>query len=218
MSQFKYLKKIVTGILIAGLLIVIYFMIFKDFNDTDSNENIVTLENLIEENPQNLTEEKSGSDDKELRIEEAADEIVEVVIDIKGAVKTPGVFSLKSSDRIIDAVNAAGGVLENADTKHINFAQILNDEMYIYIPENGENIPEIIETEESLQDKTSLVNINQADETDFLVLDGIGPSKAAAIINYRDEHGLFKTVEDLLNVSGIGKKTFDRIKTAVTID
>ncbi|MDN6327451.1 MAG: helix-hairpin-helix domain-containing protein [Alkalibacterium sp.] len=181
-------------------------------------DDVVTLETLVEDGAEDGVKEKQNDIENKLDIEEAPSISSEVVIDIKGAVKKPGVFSLETTERVIDAVDAAGGVLENADTKHINFAQMLEDEMYIYIPEIGEEISQTVDLETKNQIKGEMININHADENDFATLDGIGPSKAAAIIDYRDENGSFKTIEDLLNVTGIGEKTFDKIKERLKVN
>ncbi|MDZ7834133.1 MAG: helix-hairpin-helix domain-containing protein [Alkalibacterium sp.] len=103
-------------------------------------------------------------------------------------------------------LSAAGGLADKADTKHINFAQLLEDEMYIYIPLEGED-PAGHDGLKELTSKEAKVNINRADESELLKLTGIGPSKASAVIKYREENGPFEAIEDIMNVSGIGEKT-----------
>ncbi|MDN6194593.1 MAG: helix-hairpin-helix domain-containing protein, partial [Alkalibacterium sp.] len=218
MNQIKYIKEIGLGVLFFSVLLILYFSFLKNSENTDHMDDVVTLETLVEDGAEDGVKEKQNDIENKLDIEEAPSISSEVVIDIKGAVKKPGVFSLETTERVIDAVDAAGGVLENADTKHINFAQMLEDEMYIYIPEIGEEISQTVDLETKNQIKGEMININHADENDFATLDGIGPSKAAAIIDYRDENGSFKTIEDLLNVTGIGEKTFDKIKERLKVN
>ncbi|NLY79783.1 MAG: comEA protein [Lysinibacillus sp.] len=145
-----------------------------------------------------------------------------VIVDVKGAVHFPGVYELSSDDRIIDAIQMAGGYLEDADTKYINHAQKLQDEMVIYIPKKGESFEEppsaqFITQVSSTSKQDNKVNINTADESELTTLSGIGPSKAKAIIQYREEYGPYKTIEELKNVSGIGEKTFEKLKDSITV-
>src|SRR5690625_2610054 len=129
-----------------------------------------------------------------------------VVIDVKGEVKNPGVYEITSQSRVNDVILKAGGLTEQADEQQVNLAEIVYDEMVIFIPAIGD------ESERSvIQGLSDKVHVNRATVTELETLSGIGPAKAAAIINYRDEHGPFQSVEDLLNVPGIGQKTLDNI-------
>lgn len=143
-----------------------------------------------------------------------------VVVDVKGQVKTPGVYTLPVGSRILDAVQIAGGLLPSADDQTLNLATKLLDEMVIYVSYIGEtNVPVMISNKQELSDPTSiLVNINTADETKLMSLSGIGPSKAKAIVTYREENGLFKTIEDIKKVSGIGLQTFDKLKDDIAVN
>lgn len=144
-----------------------------------------------------------------------------VVVDIKGQVVSPGVYTLPVESRVIDAITLAGGLLPNAEGRVLNLASKLTDEMVIYVPEVGET-PLVIETiqpvETSPSQDQSLVNINTADETQLMTLDGIGPSKAKAILAYRNEHGQFNTIEDLKSVTGIGDRTFENLKDFISVN
>jgi len=166
---------------------------------------------------------------KQHEIEEPVDEAViqQVFVDIKGAVMYPGVYELQPDQRIIDAVQLAGGYTQDADTQLINHAQKVQDEMVIYIPVKGEKLDEItsniltMPTSGTSQGdngmKDQKVNLNKADEATLTTLTGIGPSKAQSIISYREENGDFKTIEDLKKVSGIGEKTFEKLKDFITV-
>lgn len=145
-----------------------------------------------------------------------------MLVDVKGAVKHPGLYSLQEGDRLFDAVEKAGGYTDEADTRMLNHAQKLADETVIYVPVHGEE-PPVFETAAAgtgpaSEAKSALVNINTADEAGFQTLPGIGPSKAAAIVQYREENGAFTEPAALKNVSGIGEKTFEKLQSFITIN
>lgn len=142
-----------------------------------------------------------------------------VLVDVKGQVKFPGVYELTAEDRVIDAIRLAGGYTDVAETTMINHAQRLQDEMVIYIPQKGEDM-DIVSIGVSITTGTSSsnsgkININKADEIQLQTLPGVGPAKAQAIIAYRSEVGKFQTIEELKKVSGIGEKSFERLKDLI---
>lgn len=142
------------------------------------------------------------------------------IVDVKGAVMRPGVYTLEEGDRLIDAIDAAGGYLAEADTRLVNHALKLSDEMLIYIPVEGEEPLEesmVIHSAESSSDQGGKINLNTASESELTTLTGIGPAKAAAIIQYREDEGLFQSPEELMKISGIGQKTFEKLESAITV-
>lgn len=144
-----------------------------------------------------------------------------IYVDIKGAVKVPGIYQLKNQQRIWDALALAGGVSEEADTTQVNYAQKVKDQMIIYVPKKGESEPQSLETlQESApaqQNQEEKINLNTATEAELQTISGIGAKKAQEIIRFRDEQGPFKTVEELKNVPGIGEKTVERLKDMLTV-
>lgn len=172
---------------------------------------------------------------------EETDEIIEdtfetIFIDIKGEVVNPGVYEIQLGDRVIDAVQMAGGFTNEATTDNVNLSKKLKDETVIIIPsylKDYENVTikndyeidsndDIVQTEENENDEkiessSSLVNINTASVVELMSLDGIGETKAKAIIEYRDTSGGFKSIEDIKNVSGIGESTYENIKNNITV-
>lgn len=144
-----------------------------------------------------------------------------IYVDIKGAVKVPGIYQLKNQQRIWDALALAGGVSEEADTTQVNYAQKVKDQMIIYVPKKGESVPQSLETlQESApaqQNQEEKINLNTATEAELQTISGIGAKKAQEIIRFRDEQGPFKTVEELKNVPGIGEKTVERLKDMLTV-
>ena len=145
-----------------------------------------------------------------------------VTVDVKGAVKKPGVYQLKSSSRVHDALLKAGGMTDEADLKSINQAQKLVDEAVVYVAKVGENVVDVTTNTNAStatsQAKAGLVNLNTATEADFQTISGIGQKRAQDIIAYREANGKFKSVDDLKNVTGIGAKTLEKLKEYVTVD
>ncbi|MBO0602459.1 helix-hairpin-helix domain-containing protein [Sporosarcina sp. E16_3] len=144
-----------------------------------------------------------------------------IVVDVKGAVRHPGVYAMQDGDRLIDAINAAGGYLPNADSRMLNHAMKLADEFVVYVPVDGEEVLAISFTPvsgTSTPQDDGKVNINTADETELMTIPGIGPSKAAAIVQYRTDKGSFKSPESLMEVSGIGEKTFEKLEPKITVN
>lgn len=144
---------------------------------------------------------------------------VSIIVDVGGAVKTPQVVELKENSRVADAISAAGGLTEQADTAGINQAAFLTDGEKVYIPEKGESgtiisgITSAVGSEVTQQK----ININTATSEELQTLDGIGPVTAEKILTYRDRNGAFQNIEDLKNVDGIGDKTFENLKEHITI-
>lgn len=196
--------------LIPSILVISGLLFYFYFSNSDSSH---PQEELIE----------TIQPIEEINLIESAEEAVQqqVFVDIKGAVMYPGVYELQSDQRIIDAVQLAGGYMENADTQYVNHAQKVQDEMVIYIPIKGEQLGDVstnllmLPTES--QNKEQKININLADVETLTTLPGIGPSKAQSILSYREENGRFSTIDDLRNVSGIGDKTFEKLKDSITV-
>lgn len=210
-------KKIISIIIAIIILIVIgiYFII----NNFEKNENEFEISNIeFEENKiENINAE----------IEEKS----QIIVHIAGEILNPGVISLDEGARIIDAINKAGGLTNEADLSKVNLAYILEDAQKIYIPNVNEK--EIIEnmsseivksgsTQENSNTGEKLkngekININTATQKELQKLTGIGESIALRIINYRKENGKFNTIEDIKNVSGIGESKFNKIKNDIIV-
>lgn len=136
-----------------------------------------------------------------------------VMIDLKGEVKRPGVYELPQNARVKDAIEEAGGFTVEADEWSVNLAQKVMDEMVIFVPRKMDGMDaESLST--SMEGK---VRINYATQEEIETLNGIGPKKAQAIIQFREENGFFQTIDDLLQVQGIGEKTLEKIKDQIQI-
>lgn len=142
----------------------------------------------------------------------------DIFVHIEGAVAKPGVYKLEGEVRIYEAVEAAGGLTEEADTTKINMAVKLADEAFVYIPAKGEEALEgIVTSQLTSAPQEGKININTADGKTLERLKGIGEVLAARIIEYRDTYGPFKNIEDIKNVSGIGESKFNSIKDDITV-
>ena len=163
------------------------------------------------------SKEKDGSEKKNT---EKVDED-EIIVDVKGAVKKPGIYKLSSKNRVSDAVASAGGFTEEAERKGINLAKKLQDEAEVYVPLRGEaDTNHLLENTGNTNKtaKKAKININTADLTELQQLSGVGAKKAQDILDYRSENGSFQTVEELSKVSGFGPKTLEKLKEAITVD
>lgn len=141
-----------------------------------------------------------------------------IMVDIKGAVNRPGVYEMFDNARLLDVIEKAGGFSEDADSRTVNLAQILTDQMMIYIPAEGEEISEKIQvTLTSEIESTKRININTADSIELTQLNGIGEARANSIIEYREENGRFKSIEEIKNVSGIGDSIFEGFKDEIVV-
>ena len=167
-----------------------------------------------------------------------------VYVHVCGAVKQPGVYALEPESRVYEAVMAAGGFTEEADEDYVNQAQPISDGVKLQIPTReevatgsvestaagitggsvestaagitgGGNVPATAEPE-ILQD--GRIDINTATEAQLCGIPGIGATRAAAIAAYRQEHGRFDRIEDIMKVNGIKEGTFEKIKDAIKVD
>lgn len=201
-----------------GIAIVIYIFFLQDSESNASIETIDSISTLAAIQP---------LETQETLIEEPPAVVQSVIVDVKGAVNYPGVYTLTEQQRIVDAIEIAGGYTEMANPALINHAQKLQDEMVIYIPKVGEEVTE--QTQQLVQvaqtnassgtgsSSSGKVNLNKATEAELTTLPGVGPSKAGAIMKYRTDQGAFQTVEDLKKVTGIGEKTFEQLKDLIDV-
>lgn len=223
----KLILSIIGMFVIAGLS----FVYIRNTNKELKESEVYDLE----------VEEKKTNN---LDIEEA---IKYITVDIKGEVKSPGVYKIEEGKRVVDAINASGGLTKKAVTKYINLSKVLKDEDVIIINniselkkiEDKKNIEEIkinnksnisvkesdVITndksdivKESDSNKNTIVNINTCTLEELLNINGIGESKAKSIIEYRENVGLFTSKEDIMKVSGIGNSLYDKIKDYITTE
>ncbi|WP_440895905.1 helix-hairpin-helix domain-containing protein [Amphibacillus sp. Q70] len=136
-----------------------------------------------------------------------------IYVDIKGEVYHPGVYLVDPDDRVIDVIETAGGFTDGADEKQINLAEKVYDEMVIFVLSESEDEDLMVHSDSS-HDK---IRINHATQAELEQLPGIGATKALAIIQYREENGPFKELEDLQNISGFGAKTIENLAEYIIV-
>lgn len=220
--HYRYRKQIIIGVIALIIILGTSYSVWTH-KEEDKKEKIT---------PITIKKEKK----------EEKTEIVEEVlykVDIKGEINAPGIYTLPSTSRVIDVIEASGGLTENADTSVINLSKKITDEMVIiiYSKEQVKNFEETIKLEKIVQEKckepdeNSLkndscissneqnigkVNINTASKEELMSLNGIGESKADSIIQYREQTP-FQAIEDLLNIPGIGENIFAQIKENIIV-
>lgn len=166
-----------------------------------------------------LTPESSQKETEVLPLPEKKEKETKVLfIHVAGTVKSPGVYKLKEGSRVFDAINAAGGYALNADLNALNLATPLTDGERVYVPALGEVPQQASSLPGRVSSSTSKININTADAQQLESLPGIGPVFAQRIIDYRTSQGRFSNIEDIKNVSGIGKKRFEQLKDLITVN
>ena len=194
-------------IIIIGLASLIMITIFY-LNQSTSSIDSVSLDSYVE-NECEVTEIEE--------IESAEEEVNHYIVDVKGQVKFPGVYEVEEHLRVHDVIQLAGGFLEMANETAINLAQKISDEMVIYVPHLDEEINNTSTDAWSPSQDEKKVSLNQATTGELETLPGIGPSKAAAIIKYREEVGAFQSIDELTNVSGIGEKTLEKLRDSLDL-
>lgn len=226
----KIVRKIIYPITIFLIILTIIGVLItkKNLNNNKYND----IEIVKEQDSLNLE-----------NLKEIEEEKIKLNVDIKGAIKKPGVYKIDSNLTVNDVINIAGGLTENADTSVTNLAKKITDEMVIIIYTKEEvkksnivdTVVKVVEKEcvcpniqndgclnteikENITNKENeeLVNINTATVEELQTITGIGESKAKSIIEYRKTNGNFKTIEDIKNVEGIGEKLYESIKIYIT--
>lgn len=221
-------KKIVKVSIAIGLIglvcLVCYFFSYNSKStgislSDDSEERVV--ETIDSEGTDGIQESSLdlGNSEEAMTFVEQED----IAVHVCGQVKNPGVYTLAKGARISDAITAAGGLTKEAAGDFINQAQKLEDEQQVYVPseEEAKESPKEVQQEtnnDSHSENKGLININQATREELMTLPGIGEAKADMIINYREEHGRFATIEEIKNISGIKDGVFNKICDLITTD
>ena len=165
---------------------------------------------------------KDSSSEKEIKKEEKEESPEQdlITVDVKGAVKSPGIYDLPVGSRVHDVVHKAGGLTEEADSKSLNLAQKVSDEALVYVPTKGEEAAsqQAASGTTPSTSKEKKVNLNKASLEELKQVKGLGGKRAQDIIDHREANGKFKSVDELKKVSGIGAKTIEKLKDYVTVD
>ena len=207
MIQIKKMKWWLIGIGVV-IVLVSYFL----------SQSAMTADSQIVSS-QSLAKSKSHTSNRKKSVNRRSNL---VTCDISGAVQHEGVYTLKSGMRLNDLIIAAGGTTKRAQLKSVNRAVLLKDQAKFYIPYLGEKVAAIPSSEgteisSASSENDEKVHLNQASSNDLQKLNGIGVKKAEQIIQYRQQNGPFKSIEDLTNVTGIGEKTFAALKDQLAL-
>ncbi|RAN83596.1 helix-hairpin-helix domain-containing protein [Bacillus sp. SRB_331] len=188
-----------------GLVVIIGTLIFLFFWKTNqqTERSLITTEVQVKD-----VEKKSKP-----KVLDTKEQKKIIIIDVKGAVFKEGVYEMKEGDRVKEAVEKAGGLLPDADVKKVNLAQMVQDQMLLYVPNKNEPVQEGATFSKS----EGKVQINTASKEQLEKITGIGSRKAESILKYREEHGPFQKIEDLLEIDGIGAKSLEKIKDQIII-
>lgn len=144
----------------------------------------------------------------------------EVYVDVKGEVKHPGMYKLNSGSRVNDAIKQAEGFTKNADQSSINLAQNLSDEEVIVVDNyknHKENTQNSFSNASSNSSESGKIHLNSADTNELQKLDRVGAKTAQKIVDFRNENHGFKNIEEIKQVSGLGDKSYERLKDSVTL-
>ena len=247
MNNFSKKQKIIIGAIVCIIICLGLYYFYnsdEDFqiieNEANTEEKMENIANKITKEDINLGKIEENKENKEEILNNQVQE--KIIVHVSGAVVNEGIVELNEGSRVSDAIKGSGGLKEDANLKDINLAYKLEDGMKIYIPNNVEqkektnknNVIEdnskinkmeeyITRTEERqvnnvFNNENELkVNINTATQTELETLQGIGPSTALKIINYRKENGKFTSIEAIKEVSGIGDAKFESIKDFIEI-
>ena len=221
-KEFLLEKKIY---LIVGVILVVGFLGLKKGNRQESSP---AVENQM---MQSSSSSSTAASNVNATTSSSSSASKTVTCDISGAVKQQGVYTLKNGARLQELIEAAGGTTARAQLKAINRAILLKDQDKIHIPYKGEKVQPAATAGSAANNQSSgpannstdqgsggdKVNLNTANVTELQKLTGIGQKKAEQIIAYREQNGSFKKIEDLMQVSGIGEKTFASLKDQLAI-
>lgn len=221
----SYIKENMIKVVVITLLLFLYVgsfiyistKIIKTEKGSENETNVLAKEDLKEETNTETS-------------------VKEIVVDVKGSVKKPGVYKIKENSRVTDAIDAAGGLSKNANTRFINLSKLLSDGdvVVIYSNEEIEDVKKedkiVVETpciceevkndacyKEETANTNGKININTATINELMTLTGIGESKAKLIIEYRTQNGNFKDIKDIMKVKGISETLFSKFKENITI-
>ena len=199
------------GLLVGG------FFLLKPVPQTPVKETNLQAE-VAAVSKDSLSEKDLKKEEKEEKEEPVEQDLI--TVDVKGAVKSPGIYDLPVGSRVNDAVQKAGGLTEQADSKSLNLAQKVSDEALVYVPTKGEEAAsqQTGSGTASSMNKEKKINLNKASLEELKQVKGLGGKRAQDIIDHRESNGKFKSVDELKKVSGIGAKTIEKLKDYVTVD
>ena len=205
----KKIPSIIIMVIIIGVGLV------KVIENTNYNDEMYIVSESEDEKVELVDGEKTNHEEIEPPVKRK-----EIKIFISGEVNKPNVVTLDSDSRLLDAMDKVGGLKETADLNTINLAMKVEDGGHYIVPKKGESESQILNDKDKPSDNKLLnnkININTSTQEDLDTLPGIGEITAQKIIKYRDENGLFKSIEEIRNVNGIGEKKYEEIRELISI-
>lgn len=214
----KY-KKAKMAVLVLCILIsgICYTVSRLSFNQTKGIE-LSGLSEGAEESAGTVSLEKESEESKGSSFSDTQAEVsLPCYVHICGEVVFPGVYQLSEESRVFEAVEKAGGFTPQASPENLNMAERIRDGMKIVVLSREEAVTAAARALGDNGQKGSKINVNSASKEELMTLRGIGEAKAEDIIKYRDSHGGFKRIEDIMNISGIKDAAFQKIKDDITV-
>lgn len=196
----RFADGVILVLLVLLLLITATFFLRQGFGTDEAHFQLSQEGGAVRERPQEEVKEKR-----------------ELVVHISGAVQRPGVYYLEEGDRVLHVIQRGGGPSLDGDLHRLNLAAPLYDGQKIVVPVKGQEEQTVELLEGGGGGTTHRININTSSLKELETLPGVGPSRAQAILDYRQQEGPFSTREELMNVSGIGEKTFETLQELITL-
>ncbi|MCF6514889.1 hypothetical protein GSH19_01760 [Lactobacillus sp. S2-2] len=219
---YEYKNQILIGAIILLMFLILFLLFFISNDKQGTNDEYFS--SSLSSNSSEITNTKVETNE----VNESKDDN-KIYVDIKGAVKSPGMYEVTSQMRLSDTIELADGFNKSADVKHVNLSKKLVDQEVIYIPIRGEikgspndlnvtsNDTDNQQDSSNNKSDSTKVNLNSAEKSSLTTLNGIGDKKADQIIDFRKQNGPFNSVDDLKKVPGFGDKTVDNLREFVSV-
>ncbi|ALJ31721.1 hypothetical protein APS55_05685 [Apilactobacillus kunkeei] len=205
----EHAYKILIGLLLIAFSLGLVIILIMNQNSNDAN-NVATdysEQSSVVASSASSQSQSSASGD--------------LYIDVKGEVKHPGVYKIPSNSRVTDVIKEAGGFKADADEQNVNLAKVLNDQDVVVVNKKGaagsSSFASLNNTSTGNSANNVKVNLNTADLNELQKLDRVGEKKAQKIIDYRNQHNGFHSIDEIKQVSGFGDKTFERLKDSLEV-
>lgn len=234
----NYRGKILLGAIGIIICVIIGIVRLNGYGEeNEQGESDISSENLAVSTLERFpVEDNDPVESKEPEMEPVSVEPVPIMVHVCGSVVNPGVYTLKETDRVIDAVDMAGGFVEDAAEDYLNLAGVVVDGCRVYVPSKEEvekadalgdsaNLTDVFGVSDMSdmagitgnEESNSKVNLNSASKEQLMTLPGVGESKAEKIISYREQTGKFNKPEDIMNISGIKEAMYNKIKDLICV-
>ena len=204
----------------AALIIVVGLSILFFWIHGDSRTHVITEADAGSDETADIISDETDDSDEDVSASSVSETVA--YVDISGEVNKPGVYKVTSETRLFEVIEMAGGLTENADPDSLNRAEKVTDGQKVIVlsyeaAAESRSSSSSSSSYSSSSDNSDKININTADSSELQTIPGIGPSKAQSIITYREQNGYFSSTEDIMEVTGIGQKTYASIKDYIVV-